>query len=124
MGKDIPIGRQIARQKFGKLREEKEKMNFSLALIVMGILVMMDRMGTSYGLREGWPWIVIALGAGGLFKDIRSVPAWVTTLIGILVLNSNYYSIHVKFPAAIKTYFLPVLMIVLGIIWIWRYHKD
>ncbi len=99
-------------------------MGFSPALIVMGILVMLDRMGTSYGLREGWPWIVVALGAGGLFKDIRSVPAWVTTLIGIFVLHSNYYSIHVKFAAAIATYFLPALVIVLGIMWIWRYHKD
>jgi hypothetical protein len=99
-------------------------MGFSLALIVMGILVMLDRMGTSYGLREGWPWIVVALGAGGLFKDIRSVPAWITTLIGIFILNSRYYSIHIKFPSAVKIYFLPVLLIALGIVWIWKYHKD
>jgi hypothetical protein len=99
-------------------------MGFSLALIVMGFLVMLDRMGTSYGLREGWPWIVVALGAGGLLKDIRSVPGWVTTLIGIFILNGRYYSIHIKFPPAVKTYFLPALLIALGIIWIWRYHKD
>jgi len=99
-------------------------MGFSLALIVMGILIILDRMGTSYGLREGWPWIVVALGAGGLLKDIRSVPAWVTMLFGIFILNSRYYSINIKIPPAIKAYVLPVLLIALGIIWIWRYHKD
>jgi len=99
-------------------------MGFSLALIVMGILIILDRMGTSYGLREGWPWVVVALGAGGLLKDIRSVPAWVTTLIGIFILNGRYYSIHINIPAGIKTYFLPVLLITLGVLWIWRYNKD
>ena len=99
-------------------------MGFSLALIVMGILIILDRMGTSYGLREGWPWIVVALGAGGLLKNMRSVPAWVTTLIGIFILNGRYYSIHLKIPAGIKTYFLPVLLITLGLLWLWRYNKD
>jgi hypothetical protein len=99
-------------------------MGFSLALIVMGILIMLDRMGTPYGLREGWPWVVVALGAGGLLRNIRSIPGWITTLIGIFILNARYYSIHVKIPGAIKTYFLPVLLIGLGILWLWKYRKD
>ena len=32
-------------------------MGLALALIVMGILILLDRMGTGYGLREGWPWV-------------------------------------------------------------------
>jgi hypothetical protein len=99
-------------------------MGFSLALIVMGILIMLDRMGTPYGLREGWPWVVVALGAGGLLRNIRSIPGWITTLIGIFILNARYYSIHVKIPGAIKTYFLPILLIGLGLIWLWKYRKD
>jgi hypothetical protein len=99
-------------------------MGFSLALIVMGILIMLDRMGTPYGLREGWPWVVGALGAGGLLRNIRSIPGWITTLIGIFILNARYYSIHVKIPGAIKTYFLPILLIGLGLIWLWKYRKD
>ena len=39
-------------------------MGLALALIVMGILILLDRMGMGYGLREGWPWVVIALGVG------------------------------------------------------------
>ena len=99
-------------------------MGFSLALIAMGILIILDRMGTPYGLREGWPWVVVALGAGGLLRNIRSIPGWITTLIGIFILNARYYSIHVKIPGAIKTYFLPILLIGLGIIWLWKYRKD
>jgi len=99
-------------------------MGFSLALIVMGILIILDRMGTPYGLREGWPWVVVALGAGGLLRNIRSIPGWITTLIGIFILNARYYSIHVKIPGAIKTYFLPILLIGLGLIWLWKYRKD
>ena len=99
-------------------------MGSSLALIVMGILIMLDRMGTPYGLREGWPWVVVALGAGGLLRNIRSIPGWITTLIGIFILNARYYSIHVKIPGVIKTYFLPILLIGLGLIWLWKYRKD
>ena len=90
----------------------------------MGILIILDRMGTPYGLREGWPWVVVALGAGGLLRNIRSIPGWITTLIGIFILNARYYSIHVKIPGAIKTYFLPILLIGLGLIWLWKYKKD
>ena len=40
-------------------------MALALALIVMGVLIFLDRAGAGYGLREGWPWMVIALGIGG-----------------------------------------------------------
>ena len=40
-------------------------MGLALALIVMGVLILLDRMGMHYGLREGWPWLIIALGIGG-----------------------------------------------------------
>ena len=99
-------------------------MGFSVALIVMGILIILDRMGTSYGLKEGWPWIVVALGAGGLLRDIKSVPGWITTLIGIFILNARYYSIPLTIPAAIKTYFLPIVLIVLGLVMLWKFKKD
>ena len=99
-------------------------MGFSVALIVMGILIILDRMGTSYGLKEGWPWIVVALGAGGLLRDIKSIPGWITTLIGIFILNARYYSIPLTIPAAIKTYFLPIVLIVLGLVMLWKYKKD
>jgi len=99
-------------------------MGLALALIVMGILILLDRMGMGYGLREGWPWIVIALGIGGLFRNRKSLPAWITTIIGIFILSAKYYSIHFRFPVLIKTYFLPVLLIVVGLLWLWKYNKD
>lgn len=99
-------------------------MGMALALIVMGVLILLDRMGTGYGLREGWPWVVVALGVGGIFRNRRSLPAWVTAIIGVFVLGARYYSIHLSVPAAIKTYFLPVLLIVMGFLWLWRHKKD
>ena len=99
-------------------------MGLALALIVMGILILLDRMGMGYGLREGWPWVVIALGIGGLFSNRKSLPAWITTIIGIFILGARYYSIHIRFPVFIKTYFLPVLLIVIGILWLLKYKKD
>jgi len=99
-------------------------MGLSLALIVMGILIILDRMGTAYGFREGWPWIVVALGAGGLLRNMKSLPAWITTLIGIFILNASNYPIQIKIPGGIRTYFLPVLLITLGLIWLWKYKKD
>jgi predicted membrane protein len=99
-------------------------MGLALALIVMGILILLDRMGMGYGLREGWPWVVIALGIGGLFRNRKSLAAWITMIIGIFILGARYYSIHIKFPIVIKTYFLPVLLIVIGLLWLWRYRKD
>lgn len=99
-------------------------MGLALALIVMGILILLDRMGTGYGLREGWPWVVVALGIGGLFRNRRSLAAWITTIIGIFILSTKYYSIHIAFPRVIKTYFLPVLLIIIGLLWLLRYRKD
>jgi hypothetical protein len=99
-------------------------MGLALALIVMGILILLDRVGMGYGLREGWPWVVIALGTGGLFRNRKSLAAWITMIIGILILGARYYSIHIKFPVVVKTYFLPFLLIVIGLLWLWRYKKD
>lgn len=99
-------------------------MGLALALIVMGVLILLDRMGTGYGLREGWPWVVIALGIGGVLRNRKSLPAWITTIIGVLILGARYYSIHISIPAVIKIYFLPILLIVIGLLWLWRYRKD
>ena len=99
-------------------------MGLALALIVMGVLILLDRMGTGYGLREGWPWVVVALGIGGLFRNKKSLAAWITMIMGIFILGARYYSIHISIPAVIKTYFLPILLIVIGFLWLWRYKKD
>ncbi len=99
-------------------------MGLALALIVMGVLILFDRMGMHYGLREGWPWLIIALGIGGLFRSGKSIVAWITTVLGIFILGSKYYSIHISVPAAMKTYFLPVLLIVIGLLWLWKYRQD
>jgi predicted membrane protein len=99
-------------------------MGLALALIVMGVLILLDRMGTGYGLGEGWPWVVVALGIGGLFRNKKSLAAWITMILGIFILGARYYSIHISIPAVIKTYFLPILLIVIGFLWLWRYKKD
>jgi len=99
-------------------------MGMALALIVMGVLIFLERLGTKYSLREGWPWMVVALGVGGLFRNNRSVPAWITVIIGILILGAQYYSIRISIPGIIKTYFLPLLLIVIGLLWLMKYRKD
>ncbi len=111
------------KQVFG-ISRRREWMGLALALIVMGVLILLDRMGMGYGLREGWPWLVIALGIGSLFRSSRSVVGWITTIIGILILGSRYYSIHLSIPAFVKTYFLPILLIGIGILWLLKYRKD
>ncbi len=99
-------------------------MGLALTLIVMGVLILLDRLSAGYGLREGWPWLVIALGVGGLFKNSKSIAAWITMIIGIFILGAKYYSIHIRFPAIIKTYFLPVLLIFIGFLWLLKYRRD
>jgi LiaF transmembrane domain len=99
-------------------------MGLALALIAMGVLIFLDRMGTGYGLREGWPWMMVALGIGGLAQSRKSLAAWITTILGIFILGAKYYSIHIPVPAVIKTYFLPLLLIFIGLLWLWRYKKD
>jgi len=100
-------------------------MGLGLPLIALGVLILLDRMGTGYGLKEGWPWIIVALGVGNIFRNIRSLPAWITAIIGILIVGSKYYSFHdISIPAIVKTYFLPALLIVIGLLWLWKYSKD
>jgi len=120
--RNIMFRGEIAR---GYIRSERrDRMGLALTLIVMGMLILLDRMGSGYGLREGWPWVVIALGIGTLFRNSRSVAGWVTTVVGILILGSRYYSIHLSIPTFVKTYFLPVLLIVIGFLWLLKYRKD
>jgi predicted membrane protein len=99
-------------------------MGLGLALIALGLLILLDRMGAGYGLREGWPWIVVALGVGGILRNRKSLAAWVTMIIGIFILGAKYYSFHLSIPGVVRTYFLPVLLIVIGLLWLWRYKKD
>ncbi len=99
-------------------------MGLGLALIALGMLILLDRMGTGYGLREGWPWIVVALGIGGIFRNRKSVAAWVTMIIGVLILGAKYYSPHFSVPAVVRAYFLPAVLIVIGLLWLWKYQKD
>ena len=99
-------------------------MGLSLALIALGFLTLMDRMGKGYGLKEGWPWIIVALGIGRLYRNGRSVPGWITTIVGILIVGAKYYSLQLSLPSAVRTYFLPILLILIGLLWIWRYRKD
>jgi hypothetical protein len=106
------------------LTGKEMEMGSALALIAIGVLIFLDRMGTRYGLREGWPWLMIALGIGGLAQSKKSLAAWITMIMGIFILGAKYYSIHISIPAVIRTYFLPLLVIVIGLFWLWRYRKD
>jgi|GEM_PF-409492 len=99
-------------------------MGFALALIVLGILIFLDRSGMGYGVREGWPWLVVALGIGGILKIRKSLMSWMTTLVGIFTLGSKYYSIHLSIPRMMRTYFLPFLLVLIGVFWLLRHKKD
>ncbi len=92
-------------------------LGLALALIVLGVLILLDRMGIAYGVREGWPWLVVAFGVGGLFRNRKSLAAWVITIIGIFILVARYYS----FPAIIRTYLLPAFLIAIGFLLLSRY---
>ncbi len=99
-------------------------MGLALALIVVGILTLMEQMGKHYGFREGWPWIIVALGVGRLYRNTRSIPGWITTIFGVLILGTKYYTVNVRFPYVLKLYFIPIVLIVLGLIWLCLYRKD
>ena len=99
-------------------------MGLALALVAMGILTLMDQMGKPYGFREGWPWIIVALGIGRLYRNSRSIPGWITTLLGVLILGAKYYTLNIRFPSGLKLYFLPILLILLGLIWLFLYRKE
>jgi hypothetical protein len=99
-------------------------MGLALALIVVGILTLMEQMGKHYGFREGWPWIIVALGVGRLYRNTRSIPGWITTIFGVLILGTKYYTVNIRFPDVLKLYFIPTVLIVLGLIWLCLYRKD
>ncbi len=99
-------------------------MGISLALIVMGTLIFMERMNVAYGLKEGWPWVIVALGIGGLYKNTRSVAGWLATIVGILILGTKYYSVNVGVSSTVKTFFVPALLIVIGLVCLWKFKRD
>ena len=99
-------------------------MGISLALIVMGTLIFLERMNVAYGLKDGWPWVIVALGVGGLYKNTRSVAGWLATIVGILILGTKYYSVNVGASSTVKTFFIPVLLIVIGLVCLLKFKKD
>ncbi len=99
-------------------------MGISLALIVLGTLIFLERMHVAYGLKDGWPWVIVALGIGGLYKNTRSVAGWLATIVGVLILGTKYYSVNVGVSSTVKTFFIPVLLIVIGLICLWKFKKD
>ena len=99
-------------------------MGISLALIVMGTLIFLERMNVAYGLKDGWPWVIVALGVGGLYKNTRSVAGWLATIVGILILGTKYYSVNVGVSSTVKTFFIPVLLIVIGLVCLLKFKKD
>ena len=99
-------------------------MGLSLALIVLGVLVLVDRMGMHYGIKEGWPWVIVALGLGGLHKNTRSAASWITLVLGVFILGAKYYSVHIQLPAVMKTYLVPVLLIAIGLLCLWKFKND
>ena len=99
-------------------------MGISFALIVMGVLVFLDRIDAPYGLKDGWPWVIVALGLGGLYKNTRSVTGWLATIVGGLIVGSKYYSVHVELHPNVKIFFVPVLLILIGVICLWKFKKD
>ena len=105
-------------------RERRDEMSLGLTIIVIGVLILMNRMDMGYGLKEGWAWILVALGAGGIFRNGKSFPAWVTTIIGVLILGAKYYTLKFSIPDVVRTFFLPALLIVIGLLWIWKYHEE
>ena len=63
--------------------------------------------------------------SGGIFRNKKSLAAWVTTIIGDLDLGCKILLHSYQVPVRlIKTYFLPVLLIVIGLLWLWKYKKD
>jgi hypothetical protein len=110
------------------------KRGLALALVVIGTLILLDQMGTGYGLRDGWPWLIIALGVGGFFKKGKGSAAWAVAviIIGILFLFTRYYTIyiripytiHIRVPGVFKTYFLPCFLILIGLFWLLRSLKK
>jgi hypothetical protein len=52
------------------------------------------------------------------------VTGWLATIIGGLIVGSKYYSIHVGLDPTVKTFFVPVLLILIGVICLWKFTKD
>ncbi len=99
-------------------------MGYALALSVLGALILMDKMGAGYGVKEGWPLVVIALGLGGVLRNVKSIFAWLTMIFGVLMLSTKFYTIQIKLPALVKTYFGPIVLIVIGLLWLFIYRRD
>jgi hypothetical protein len=114
----------ITRNRQPETRKDKgrEKMGISFALIVMGVMVFLDEMDAPYGLKDGWPWVIVALGLGNLYKNIRSVSGWLATIVGGL--SVVYYAMPKGLHPTVKTLFVPVLLIVIGLIGLWKFAKD
>ncbi|OGP68771.1 MAG: hypothetical protein A2W27_02090 [Deltaproteobacteria bacterium RBG_16_44_11] len=92
----------------------KEKHNIltgGMILITLGILIYLSK-AEIYSFGKTWPILLIVVGICTLIQRFRDIGGWFITIVGILFLITEFYSMELY---KYSQYILPAILILLGI---------
>ena len=92
----------------------KEKHNIltgGMILITLGILIYLSK-AEIYSFGKTWPILLIVVGICTLIQRFRDIGGWFITIVGILFLITEFYSMELY---KYSQYILPAVLILLGI---------
>ena len=94
--------------------EKRDKMHIltgGMILVALGVLIILSNTQI-WPFGKSWPVLLIVVAIGTLVQRFRDLGGWIIMAVGVLFLVMESLNLRLE---AIWKYFLPVLLIVLGV---------
>lgn len=106
----------------GEHRGRGDKKWFGVTILIIGVFILLRKLDLFYfSWHSMWPWILIAIGAMiGAKNRFQNHAWWILILIG----TAHLVPVFTIFGVTSKALLVPVAMIVLGLIFIFRPSKK
>lgn len=103
------------------MRDEKTNIiTGGLTLIVLGALLLLSNLEI-YAISKSWPILIIVIGLLAVLRKVKELSGWLISSAGIIFLINQNDWVNLN---NISAYFLPLLVVVLGIIVISRKRRG
>jgi hypothetical protein len=115
-------GWDVKRERKGSVEQKDRKQILvgGVVLVTLGILILLNGM-TKFGFEKSWPILLIVISITTLAQSPKDLVGWFIGIVGLIFLIDNNWSVEV---GTLKTYVLPPLLIVIGLVMLYRRSKK
>jgi hypothetical protein len=99
--------------------EQKDKRQIlvgGVVLVTLGILILLNGM-TKFGFEQSWPILLIVISITTLAQSPKDLVGWFIGVVGLIFLIDSNWSVEI---GTLKTYILPPLLILIGLVMLYR----